>query len=85
LKEATGSRWIVTDTTTDKQVSEGMERLGLGDMSGASSVLVRATSLVNTPSLRTSYVHDEQLVNDILGLKLESVEETVKRVLGAAS
>jgi hypothetical protein len=84
LEEATGSRWTVTDTTTDKQVSEGMERLGKGDMSGA-FVLVRATSLGNTPNLRANYIRDEQLANDILGLKLESVEETVKRVVGASS
>jgi len=48
-------------------------------------VLVRATSLGNTPNLRANYLRDEQLANDILGLKLESVEETIKRVLGAAS
>jgi nucleoside-diphosphate-sugar epimerase len=84
LEEATGSRWTVTDTTTDKQVSEGMEKLGKGDMSGA-FVLVRATSLGNMPNLRANYVRDEQLANGILGLKLESVEETVKRVVGASS
>ena len=84
MEGATGSRWTVTDTTTDKQVSEGMEKLGKGDMRGA-FVLVRATSLGNTPNLRANYLRDEQLANDILGLKLESVEETIKRVLGAAS
>ncbi|KAK9235016.1 hypothetical protein V1525DRAFT_411243 [Lipomyces kononenkoae] len=84
LEEATSSKWTVTDTTTDKQVSEGLEKLGKGDMTGA-LILVRATSLGNTPNLRANYVRDEQLANDILGLKLESVEETVKRVVGASS
>jgi hypothetical protein len=83
LEETTGFRWTVTETTTDKQVSGGLELLGKGDMSGA-FVLVRATSLGNTPKLRANYVRDEQLANDILGLKMESVEETVKRVFGAS-
>jgi len=81
LEEVTGSKWTVVNTTTDKQVSEGMEKLDKGDMSGA-FMLVRATSLSNTPNLRANFVRDEQLANDILGLKLESVKETVKRVVG---
>jgi len=84
LEEAIDSKWTVTDTSTDKQVSEGMEKLGKGDMSGA-FVLVKATSLGNTQNLRANYVRDEQLANDLLGLKMESVEETVKRVVGASS
>lgn len=84
LEKATASKWTVTQTTTDEQVSEGMARLGKGDMTGA-FVLVKATSLGNTPNLRANYIRDEQLANDLLGLKLESVEETVKRVVGASS
>jgi hypothetical protein len=84
LEETTASKWTVTDTTTDKQVNEGMEKLGKGDMSGA-FVLVRATSLGNKPNLRANYVRDERLANDLLGLKMETVEETVKRVVGASS
>jgi hypothetical protein len=61
-----------------------MEKLGKGDMAGA-FILVRATSLGNTPNLRANYVRDEQLANDVLGLQLESVKETVKRVVGASS
>ncbi|EEA18549.1 hypothetical protein TMatcc_011214 [Talaromyces marneffei ATCC 18224] len=84
LEKATASKWTVTYTTTDEQVSEGIARLGKGDMTGA-FVLVKATSLGNTPNLRANYIRDEQLANGLLGLKLESVEETVKRVVGASS
>lgn len=84
LEKATASKWAVTQTTTDEQVSEGVARLGKGDMTGA-FVLVKATSLGNTPNLRANYIREEQLANDLLGLKLESVEETVKRVVGASS
>jgi nucleoside-diphosphate-sugar epimerase len=84
LETATDSKWTVTQTTTDEQVSEGTARLGKGDFTGA-FVLVKATSLGNKPNLRANYIRDEQLANDLLGLKLESVEDTVKRVVDASS
>ncbi|RDW60608.1 hypothetical protein BP6252_11991 [Coleophoma cylindrospora] len=84
LEGATASKWTVTDTTTDKEVSESMEKLGKGDMSGAFA-LVRATSFANTPNLRANYARDEILSNDLLGLKLESVKETVARVVASST
>ncbi|KIN03226.1 hypothetical protein OIDMADRAFT_18549 [Oidiodendron maius Zn] len=84
LEEATASKWTVTNTTTDKEVSEATEKLSKGDFSGAFT-LVRATSFANTPNLRANYVRDEELANDLLGLKLESVKDTVARAVKASS
>ncbi|KAH8691615.1 hypothetical protein BGW36DRAFT_349712 [Talaromyces proteolyticus] len=84
LEEATTSKWTVANTTTDEQVSEGVEKLGKGDFSGA-LILVRATSFSNKEGLRANYAKDEELANDLLGLKLESVEETVARVVEGSS
>lgn len=83
LEKVTGSKWTVTKTTTDKEVSEAVEKLGKGDFSGAFA-LVRATSFANTQGIRANYIKDEELANELLGLQLESVEETVRKVVQSA-
>ncbi|GAB1200785.1 hypothetical protein APSETT444_010164 [Aspergillus pseudonomiae] len=80
LEEATGAKWFVKATTTEDQVDEGFKKLGAGDFSGAFQ-LVRATCYGNTPGLQANYAKDVTLANDVLGLKLESVRDTVKRVV----
>jgi len=84
LEAASGSKFTVTDTTTKEQVAAAQEKLGKGDFSGAFA-LVRATSFATVPNLRANYVKDEQLSNDLLGLKMESVQETAARVVAAAA
>ncbi|KAE8383634.1 hypothetical protein BDV26DRAFT_93810 [Aspergillus bertholletiae] len=79
LEEATGTKWPVKATTTEEQVDEGFKKLGAGDFSGALH-LVRATCFGNTPGLQANYAKELVLANDLLGLKLESVRDTVKRV-----
>ncbi|KAF2724620.1 NAD(P)-binding protein [Polychaeton citri CBS 116435] len=79
LEAATASKWTVTQTTTAKEVSEATEKLGKGDFTGAFA-LVRATSFGDIPGLRANYIRDEELANDLLGLKLESVQDTAARV-----
>ncbi|KAH9217034.1 NmrA-like family protein [Leptodontidium sp. 2 PMI_412] len=83
LEEATGDKWTVTDTTTTREVAEASEKLGKGDFSGAFT-LVRATSFANIPGLRANYGRDEDLSNELLGLKFGSVKETVSRVVGGS-
>ncbi|KAF5861524.1 hypothetical protein ETB97_012850 [Aspergillus alliaceus] len=80
FEEATSSKWTVTDTTTDAEVSEAAKKLSVGDFSGAFT-LVRGTSYATTPGLRANYAKDEKLANGMLGLKQESVKETVKQVV----
>ncbi|KAE8332089.1 hypothetical protein BDV39DRAFT_168154 [Aspergillus sergii] len=80
LEEATGAKWSVKATTTEEQVGEGFKKLGAGDFSGAFH-LVRATCFGNTPGLQANYAKDLTLANDVLGLKLESIQDTVKRVV----
>lgn len=80
LEETTGSKWTVVPTTTDAQVSEAVKKLTAGDFSGAFA-LVRASVFGNTAGLRANYAKEEKLANELLGLKLESVSDTVKRVV----
>ncbi|OJJ67900.1 hypothetical protein ASPBRDRAFT_47400 [Aspergillus brasiliensis CBS 101740] len=81
LEDVTGSRWTVTETTTEEQVAEGFKKLSAGDFSGAFA-LVRATAFGSTPGLKKNYVKDQDLANEVLGLEMESVRETVERVVG---
>ncbi|OOQ81561.1 NmrA-like family protein [Penicillium brasilianum] len=80
LEKATGTKWTVQETTTETQLSVAAKKLTGGDFEGA-FILVRATVFGNSPGLNANYVKDTELANDILGLKLESVEETVERVV----
>jgi hypothetical protein len=80
LEKATGTKWTIEETTTEAQLSEAAKRLTAGDFEGA-FILVRATVFGNSPGLNANYVKETELANDVLGLKLESVEETVNRVV----
>ncbi|KAL1850096.1 hypothetical protein Plec18167_005393 [Paecilomyces lecythidis] len=84
LEEATGTKWTVRNTTTDKEVSESFKKLEKGDYSGLYT-LGLATSFGKMPGLRANYVRDEDLANELLGLKMESVKETVARVVSKSS
>ncbi|KAJ4007366.1 hypothetical protein NW752_007655 [Fusarium irregulare] len=81
LEKATGAKWTVEKTTTDAEVAEARERLGAGDFSGA-FVLVHATAYGNTDGLRANYAEEKNSGVDILGIEMESVDETVGRVVG---
>ncbi|KAJ6079283.1 hypothetical protein N7467_009036 [Penicillium canescens] len=80
LEEATSSKWTVTDTSTDSEISEAVKKLGVGDFSGAFT-LVRGTSYANTPGLRANYAKDEKLANGLLGLMKQSVKDSVIQVV----
>lgn len=76
-EKETGAKWAVSSTTTEKQVDGAVKKLGAGDFSGAFA-LVRATGFGNTPGLRANYAKDDALANDMLGLKLDTIQDTVK-------
>ncbi|KAF5864194.1 hypothetical protein ETB97_008400 [Aspergillus alliaceus] len=80
LEEETGAKWSAKATTTEEQVGEAVKKLGAGDFTGAFA-LVRVTSYGNIPGLRANYVKDETLANEVLELKLETVKDTVKRIV----
>ncbi|OOF90068.1 hypothetical protein ASPCADRAFT_135470 [Aspergillus carbonarius ITEM 5010] len=82
LEDVTGVKWTVMETTTETQISEGFAKLGAGNIEGAFA-LVRATAFGNTPGLKVNYVRDEELANGLLGLKMETVRETIERVVKA--
>ncbi|KAJ4252839.1 hypothetical protein NW762_010745 [Fusarium torreyae] len=81
LEEATRAKWTVNSTSTNQQIAEAREKLGAGDFSGG-FMLVRATTYSNVAGLRANYAEERNLANGILGLEVESVQETVKRVVG---
>ncbi|KAL3483244.1 hypothetical protein BJX62DRAFT_249661 [Aspergillus germanicus] len=83
FERATTSSWTVVSTTTEAEVDEATKKLGQGDFSGALT-LVRATAFSNLPALGANYAKDRKLANDLLGLKGESVQETIDRVVKAA-
>jgi len=84
LEEATSTKWKVSYTTTEEQVSGGKEKIGKGDFTGAFT-LVRATNFGNIDGLRANYTTEEKLANDLLGLKLESLNETIRQVVKRSS
>jgi hypothetical protein len=79
LEKVTGAKWTIKDTTTDEQVSTAVKKLTAGDFSGAFA-LVRAMCFGNTPGLHANYVQEEKLANGMLGLEMESVMDTIKRL-----
>lgn len=80
LEKATGAPWSTQNTTTESEVSEGSKKLQAGDFSGALT-LVRATTYGEIPGLGSNYATDRVLANLLLGLKEESVEDTLQRVV----
>lgn len=80
LEKETGAKWTVNSTTTEEQVGGAVKKLDAGDFSGVFA-LVRATGFGNTPGLRANYAKDKTLANGMLGLKLDTVQDTVKRLV----
>lgn len=80
MEKATGAPWTVQKTATNSEVSEATKKLQAGDFNGALT-LVRATTYGEIPGLGSSYATDRALANSLLGLKEESVEETIQKVV----
>ena len=81
LETATGANWTVEKTTTDAEIAEARKRLSAGDFSGG-FILVHALTYGNTEGLRANYAEGKNSGNDILGIEIEGVDETVERVVG---
>ncbi|KAL4925277.1 aromatic alcohol reductase [Aspergillus undulatus] len=80
LESTTSSSWALQHTTTDAQVAEGSKKLQSGDFDGALQ-LVRAIPYGITPGLKSNFAKDRVLANGLLGLREESVQETIQRVV----
>ena len=82
LEQATATTWTVKHTSSTEQIDAAREALGKGDFAGAFA-LVKATCWSNVPDLRQHFevAEKESLMNDVLGIKAESLQETVERVL----
>ncbi|OQD87075.1 hypothetical protein PENANT_c006G01804 [Penicillium antarcticum] len=68
LEEAISSKWAVSSTSTDAEVSVAIKKLCTGDINGVLT-LVRGTRYANIPGLRASYAKDEMLANISLGFR----------------
>jgi hypothetical protein len=84
LEQATSTKWDVTRKTSDEQFHAAKEALGQGNMSGAFTI-VKGTSLSNLPGLRQHLEVDEKerLANQLLGVDVASVPDTVNAVLAS--
>ncbi|KAF4335652.1 hypothetical protein FBEOM_10489 [Fusarium beomiforme] len=80
VEKISGLNWTINSTSTEQQIAEAKRLLGAGDFSGG-YILVRATTYGDVPGLRANYAQAKDLANGALGLEVESVEETVKRVI----
>lgn len=82
LEKATSTKWAVKNTTSKEKVDAAMAALASGEFAGAFE-LVKASTWSNLPGLHQNFEADEKerLLNDVLGVKSESVQETVERVL----
>jgi hypothetical protein len=80
LEKAISSKWTVTDTSTDSEISEAVQKFRVGNFSGAFT-LVRGTTYANTPGLRANYAKDEKLANGLPGLMKQSVKDSVIQVV----
>ncbi|KAJ5153254.1 uncharacterized protein N7482_009732 [Penicillium canariense] len=78
LEKVTGGKWTVNKTTTEAQLTAAAKKLTVGDFNGT-FILVRATIFGNMPGVNANYAKETVLANDLLGLKLETVEETVNQ------
>lgn len=84
LEKQGGSQWSKTYVETEPTVASAKEKAGSGDM-GAIFALVQASAFGNVPGIRANYELEEQLANDLLGLRSTNVEETIKNVLAISS
>lgn len=80
LEEVTGTKWTVQHLTMEEQFKEARIKHDGGDVQGMYA-LIRATLYSSTPGLRANYTKEENLVNDLFGIKEDSVKATVRRVV----
>jgi hypothetical protein len=84
LEKATGEKWSRVDKKSGDIRAEGFKKLGEGN------ILEGGVSLIQAAVLGKEALEDHTHVeggiwNDRLGLKIESVEEEVKRIFEAAT
>lgn len=78
IEKVSGQKWTVKNTTTKELIAEGGELIKKNDFVGGVTALIRAAAL-GGDSLGDN--RNAGLWNEKLGLKEESLEDTVKAVL----
>ncbi|KAI1616304.1 NmrA-like family protein [Exophiala viscosa] len=81
VQSHTGQEWTVQHVKTDEEIARGRELVAKGDFSGMFA-LVKASAWGTVPGIRTNYPVDENLANELIGLRAESsIDEVMRNVL----
>lgn len=80
LEKATASKWTVTHTTTEERLHEATERINKGDF-GAFYTMGLASMFAAKEGLGSDYTKEEKFANDLLGLKMERLEDVVNEAV----
>lgn len=78
LEKATGTKWDVQHATVEATLVKGKEMLAKGDKSGA-ILLLQACFMGE--GYGSDFGRDERLANEMLGLPVQGLEESVRRVV----
>lgn len=80
LEKATASTWKITHTTTKEELREATERISKGDF-GAFYTMGTASMYAIKEGLGSDYTKEEKFANDLLGLKMEKLEDIVNEAV----
>lgn len=80
LERQSGQKWSRTYVETNESVKIGRGKAAAGDFAGV-FMLVQASAFGKVEGIRANYEVDEELANDVLGLKGTTVDKTVNSVL----
>lgn len=80
LENATASTWKVLHTTTEEQLHEATESISKGDFGGFFT-MGRASMYADKEGLGSDYTKEEKFANDLLGLKMEKLEDIVNEAV----
>ena len=79
LEKETGRKWDVTESSTEAAAVEGQELFSKGDYSGL--LLLLKVNMLGE-GYGSDFTKDAQLANEKLGLPEQSLEATVKALVG---
>ena len=78
MEKATGKKWDVTHASTAEKIQEGKDLLNSGNMKG---LLVQLQAVLFVDGIGNDYVSTRGLDNELLGLPIETLQETITKVV----
>ena len=79
LEKATGKKWDVQHTTVKEALAVGQEKMGKGDFAGGLPPLILAG--LYGAEYEADHTKTRELANDLLGLKMENLDDIVAEVV----